>query len=70
VGRVSIPGEGEGVLAKRKSVAGKGRSDQRERGVEEIRAEARAAWRSKTSESLPRGRFCRLLLQRLSEEEF
>ncbi len=67
---VSIPDEGGGVIAKRESVAGKGRSDQRQRGVEEIRADAGAAWRSKTGESLPRGRECTFLLLSLSEEEF
>ncbi len=36
--RVSIPGDGEGVLVKRERLAGKERSDHRERGVEEIRA--------------------------------
>jgi hypothetical protein len=62
---MSIPGDGEGVLEKRESVAGKGRSDQRDRGVEEIRAGAGAAWRSKTSESFPRGRNCRFFASKI-----
>ncbi len=38
MGRMTIPGDGEKVLEKRKEVAGKGRSDKWEQGVEEIRA--------------------------------
>jgi hypothetical protein len=37
VGRVSIPGGGEGVLEESNGREGKGQSNQRERGVEKIR---------------------------------